>query len=30
VRARLRLFTGVEDPLRIAQNSHWTEFSFEI
>jgi hypothetical protein len=30
VRARLRIFTGVEDPLRLAQNSHWTEFSFKI
>jgi LytS/YehU family sensor histidine kinase len=30
VRARLRLFTGRQDPLRIAQNTEWTEFSFEI
>lgn len=30
VRARLRLFTGVQDPLRVAQDSEWTEFSFEI
>jgi sensor histidine kinase YesM len=30
VRARLRLFTGRQEPLLIAQNTGWTEFSFEI
>ena len=30
VRARLRLFTGRQEPLSVAWNPEWTEFSFEI
>lgn len=30
VRARLRLFTGRQDPLCIEWHADWTEFSFEI
>lgn len=30
VRARLRLFTGRAEPLRMRQNTEWTEFSFEL
>ena len=30
VRARLRLFTGLAEPLQVSSTSGWTEFSFEM